>query len=133
MSEGSAVSIVDRQFGKAYPFADEKGKPDTAFPPGCLISTTGLAGVRVVTENRVESYVFQGSTVIEREPTENTLNLDVFLPPNSSAKELTVGHPTNQGASGFRYRAHYTQNGNASAEVASTASTDKQGLGCLIV
>ncbi|RXW13755.1 hypothetical protein EST38_g12100 [Candolleomyces aberdarensis] len=130
----SQISIVDKQFGTAYPFADEKGKPDTTSSPGCFISTTNPVGVVLSMENRKESYILQGAKVIQQDPNDRTLNLDVYFTSNNRA----VGHPGNQVPSGFVYNAFYmkdgakgagAKDGRASREV---VSTNTQGFGCLI-
>ncbi|RXW11417.1 hypothetical protein EST38_g14438 [Candolleomyces aberdarensis] len=117
MPQTSVLSIVDRQFGGAYPFADEKGKPDTESPPGCFISTTTPVAVSLSTENRVEAYLLQGETVIRREPNDKTLKLDVYFPPKNQDNGLEVGHLGNQSFSGFSYMAHYTKNGSKEANM----------------
>ncbi|KAJ2926545.1 hypothetical protein H1R20_g10551, partial [Candolleomyces eurysporus] len=139
MSEAGTISIVDRQFGGAYPLADEKGKPDTASPPGCMISTTRMVGVRLCTESRVESYILQGSKVIGRDPGDNTLSLDVVFAPDSPDNGVEeFEHPANGTLPGFTYRAFYTddcvddasmQKGNV---ITKDGSTKKQGFACSI-
>ncbi|KAJ2932247.1 hypothetical protein H1R20_g4857, partial [Candolleomyces eurysporus] len=129
MPAAGVVSIVDSQFGGAYPAADEKGKPDTTSPPGCHISTTNPAAVRVITENRVESYVFQGDTVISREPGDETLHLEVFVPFNNPANSVEDGG--NQAPPGFNYRAHYVKAGSEDTRT-KAVSTDQEGFGCSV-